>query len=165
MARTGLFRLCSAIALSAALTGAVDAAIVFKQPTWGELSREQQHILAPLATEWNVLDADRKKKWLAIAQRYASMTPDEKLRAKSRMEEWTKLSSAERRAARDSFTALQQAPVEKREIMKETLKQQWSQYEALPESEKSRLRAEGQSKGSTTSAVPATPPGQSSAVK
>lgn len=146
MARTGLLRLCTAIALSVAFISAADAAIVLNQPSWAELSAEQQHVLLPLATEWNALSADRKKKWLAIAQRYASMTPDEKLRVKGRMEEWTKLSSTERKAARESFTALQQAPMEKREIMKETLKQQWQQYDALPEAEKSRLRAEGQNK-------------------
>jgi hypothetical protein len=145
MARTGLFRLVATIAVAVSLNNAAHAVVQLKQPTWTELSAEQRHVLEPLATTWDTLDADRKKKWLTITQRYTSMTPEEKLRVRERMQEWVRLTPAERKTARDNFTALQRAPAEQRSGMKETIKQQWLQYDSLPESEKSRLRAEGKS--------------------
>lgn len=142
MAAADLLRLFAAISLALALSGA-QAVVPLQQPSWNELSAEQRLVLEPLAGSWDTLDADRKKKWLTLSQRYASMTPEEKNRVRQRMHEWARLSPAERKAARDNFTALQRAPAEQRSGMKETLKQQWSQYDSLAESEKNRLRAEG----------------------
>lgn len=148
MAATSLLRVFAAIALSVALNSAAHAVVPLIQPGWSELEVEQRQILEPLANTWDTLDADRKKKWLTLSQRYASMTPEEQTRVKQRMKEWVSLSSAERKAARDNFTALQQAPAEHRTTMKETIKRQWLQYDNLSEPEKNRLRAEGNAQAS-----------------
>ena len=58
---------------------------------WNKLTRAQQAALQPLAGEWNKLDAPRRQKWLDIANRYASMKPDEQVRVQERMREWIKL--------------------------------------------------------------------------
>ena len=39
------------------------------QPSWEELKPQQKEALAPLAQEWNSMDAAKKKKWLGIAKR------------------------------------------------------------------------------------------------
>lgn len=102
------------------------------------------------------MELQRKKKWLGVAQRFSSMTPDEKARIQLRMKEWAKLSPEERKAARDSFTSIQKAPQEHRDSMKETIKQQWQQYLELPESEKERLRNES-TRGAVTSSRSSAP--------
>ena len=82
---------------------------------WANLSRAQQAALQPLAGEWNKLDAPRKQKWLDIANRFASMKPDEQARVHERMRDWIKLTP-------------EQA--------------QWEQYQQLPEEQKKKLAAE-----------------------
>ena len=42
-------------------------------PAWSELKPAQQQVLAPLASEWEKLDATRRKKWVEIADRYLSI--------------------------------------------------------------------------------------------
>ena len=45
------------------------------QPLWEQLNPQQKEVLAPLAQEWNGMDAAKRKKWLGIAKRYPGMTP------------------------------------------------------------------------------------------
>lgn len=108
------------------------------QPSWVELSAEQKHILAPLSGEWDSMEGFRRKKWLGIAQRYQSMSPEEQARMQRRMTDWAKLTPDERKRARDKYKSLQKAPPEK----KEAVKLKWKEYKELPESEKARLKAE-----------------------
>jgi hypothetical protein len=133
------------------------------QPSWVQLSTEQKNILAPLAGEWDKMDGFRRKKWLGIAQRYPSLSPDEQARMQRRMTDWAKLTPEERKAAREKYQSLQKAPPEK----KEAVKQKWEEYKELPESEKSRLSAEAARKSTrptpskpAVAANPAAPGGQ-----
>jgi hypothetical protein len=112
------------------------------QPSWSDLNREQKRILAPLSSEWDSMDGFRRKKWLGIAQRYQSMTPDAQARMQRRMTDWAKLTPEERTRARERYKSLQKAPVEK----KEAVKLKWQEYKELPESEKARLKAEASRK-------------------
>jgi len=45
--------------------------LVAHSPTWAELSPSDRQILLPLQGEWNQLDAQRRQKWLGIAQAFA----------------------------------------------------------------------------------------------
>lgn len=108
------------------------------QPTWAELNGEQKRVLAPLAAEWDKMDGFRRKKWLGIAQRYQSMSPDEQVRTQRRMTAWAKLTPDERKRAREKYRSMQKAPPEK----KEEVKLKWQEYKDLPEGEKTRLKAE-----------------------
>ena len=47
------------------------------KPLWTTLTRPQQVALEPLADEWDRMEGVRKQKWLEIANRFASMKPDE----------------------------------------------------------------------------------------
>lgn len=138
------------------LTSPVGHAVVtppLPQPSWAQLSTEQKNILAPLAGEWDKMDGFRRKKWLGIAQRYPTLSPDEQARMQRRMTEWAKLTPEERKRAREKYQSLQKAPPEK----KEAVKQKWEEYKELPESEKSRLNAEAARKPAPRS-TPSKPP-------
>lgn len=122
------------------------------QPSWAQLNAEQKRVLAPLAGEWDTMDGFRRKKWLGIAQRYPSLSPDEQARIQRRMTEWAKLTPDERKRAREKYQSLQKAPPEK----KEAVKLKWKEYKELPESEKTRLKAEAARKP-TPRPVPSKP--------
>ena len=95
------------------------------KPAWTELTPAQQQVLAPLQPEWDQLDTVRRKKWLAIANRYPSMKPPEQERLAKRMQEWAKLSPAERKAAREKYQKLKNQPPQTRNEMK----RRWQEYE------------------------------------
>lgn len=122
---------------SGALTGTALAALPqFEQPGWTALTPEQQRILAPLKQEWNEMDAFRRKKWIGIAQRYPSMSPDEQVSMQRNMREWARLAPEERKIAREKYKSLQKVPPEKRQ----SVRQKWEEYSTLTEEEKERYR-------------------------
>ena len=132
------------------------------QPSWAELNTEQKRVLAPLAGDWDKMDGFRRKKWLGIAQRYPSLSPDEQARMQRRMTEWAKLTPDERKRAREKYQSLQKASPEK----KEAVKLKWEEYKELPESEKNRLTVEAARKPTprptpTKPATAAKPPASS----
>lgn len=154
MART---RLAFAIlAVSCTLLAFPASAVVppIRQPSWAELTPEQQGILAPLSGEWDKLESYRRKKWIGIAKRYPSMSPDEQARVQRRMATWVKMTPTERRAAREKYLALQKAPSDQ----KETVKQRWQEYKALPDEEKTRLKNEALRNPSPKSPAGRSPP-------
>src|SRR5512147_3097131 len=85
-----------------------------KQPSWAELTPEQQQVLAPLAPDWDKLDVQRKRKWLGIAKRYPTMAPEEQAKVQQNMQPWARLTPEERRAARERYKTLQKLPKDKR---------------------------------------------------
>lgn len=106
-------------------------------PPWSELSNQQRIILTPFSNSWNNMDAYSRKKWLAIAKRYPSMGTEEKMRTQSHMTEWVKLTPEERKRARENYKSLSRSSPNQ----KTTLKNKWHEYQALPESEKNRLKS------------------------
>jgi hypothetical protein len=136
MARSGsLAAIAAAVLLFAFYIPAQAAVPQLRQPAWAELTAEQKQILAPLAQDWDKLEGYRRKKWLGIAQRYPSMSPDEQARLQRRMKDWAALTPEQRRKVREQYKVLQKAPPEHREAVK----QKWQEYKELPEDEKKRL--------------------------
>ena len=121
----------------AATTGHAGIALPLTQPSWAELTPEQQRVLTPLAGEWDKMETYRRKKWLGIAQRYQSLSPEEQARMQRRMTDWVKLTPEERKRAREKYKSLQKAPPEQ----KQAVRQKWQEYKELPEAEKARLKA------------------------
>ena len=125
-------------------------------------------MLAPLASDWNNLDAQRKTKWREIAQRYPKMGPEEQQRIQQQMKSWAALTPQQRQAAREQYKSLKQLPPEK----KAEARQKWEEYQQLPPEQKRELAARQppapagargampQSNGRTP-APPMTPPAQS----
>ena len=105
------------------------------RPAWAELTPDQQEILAPLKSEWDKLDRDRRLKWVGIAKRYPSMKPEQQVRVQRRMETWVKLSVEQRRQARENYKRIAKVPRERRG----DLRQQWAEYQALTPQERQGL--------------------------
>ena len=101
-------------------------------PFWTELTDAQRVALAPLQSEWSKIDTFRKKKWLQISSRFASLKPDEQQRLQEKMRIWAKLSPDERRHAREAYSRTKSLDAEQKSA-------QWQQYQQLPETEKMRL--------------------------
>ena len=95
------------------------------RPAWTELTPGQQQILAPLASDWDQLDTIRRKKWVAIANRYPKMKPPEQQRLQQRMTDWAKLTPEERRAARERYQTLKKLPPDQRQ----RVRRQWTEYQ------------------------------------
>jgi len=95
-----------------------------QNPTWGQLTVEQQRILAPIKSEWDDLEPIRKRKWVGIAQRYPKMQAEEQQRVQRRMQEWAGLTPEQRRAVREKYREFELLPQEERQAMRE----KWEQY-------------------------------------
>jgi hypothetical protein len=115
------------------------ASVKSSKPHWSNLTPAQQHALAPLAADWDKIDALRKEKWLAIANKFALMNPEEQQRVQDRMRDWAKLTPAQRRAAREAYARTKKLNANQKS-------QKWQQYQSLPEEEKKRLAAEADAK-------------------
>jgi hypothetical protein len=103
-------------------------------PRWLELAPAHRKVLAPLANDWNGLDARSKERWIDVAGRFPKMPPDEQQRANQRMGEWSHMTVAQRMQARMNFQ-------ETRSLSKEEREARWKAYQALPEEEKRKLAA------------------------
>jgi hypothetical protein len=95
------------------------------RPAWAELTVEQQKVLAPLKTDWDALDRERKLKWIGIAKRYPAMKPQEQERVQRRMQAWAKLTPQQRRQARETYKQLAKQPPETRGKLRE----KWAEYQ------------------------------------
>jgi hypothetical protein len=101
---------------------------------WQALTPAQRQALAPLERDWAGIDAQRKQKWLQIADRYPSMPPQERERIADRMKEWARLTPAERGEVRQRYQEAQQVPAPARSA-------KWEQYQNLPPDAKQQLAA------------------------
>ncbi len=108
------------------------AASVETSPRWSELSEPQQKALVPLQGLWPTLEANRKRKWLAIAQHFAEMSESSQALAQERMREWAALTPLQRSQARLSFAQLQQLSGDEKLA-------KWEAYQALNEEEKQKI--------------------------
>jgi hypothetical protein len=101
---------------------------------WQALTPAQREALAPLERDWPGIDAPRKQKWIALAGRFNTLSPEERARINARMVEWTKLTPAERGQARLRFEEARQLPVPDRS-------EAWRAYQALPPEQRQQLAA------------------------
>ena len=92
-------------------------------------------VLAPLKADWEKLEAERRRKWIGIANRYPKMKPEEQERVQRRMQDWAKLSPEQRRQARENYKRIAKAPPEKREQLRDA----WAEYQALPPEQRQSL--------------------------
>ncbi len=124
-------------AVVAALAGlALGIARTGHAQNWSQLNAEEQRILAPLEEDWPNIEQVRREKWIGIARRYDSLSPQQRERLQARMREWAALSPEERAQVRERYKRLKEMPPEKREA----IKRKWREYDSLTEEEKDTLR-------------------------
>ena len=103
-------------------------------PGWETLGTPQKLALYPLAERWAFLSGLQKRRWLALAQTFATLPVEEQDRLHARMTEWASLSAQQRNQARLNFaTTNRLAPDDKRS--------QWDAYQALSEEDRRQLAA------------------------
>lgn len=124
------------------------------KPLWADLTPAQQQALAPLASEWDRLDAFRKGKWLAIGNKFPGMKPDEQQRVQERMRDWVSLTPEQRRMARESYARAKKLKPDQKSA-------HWEQYQQLPEEQKKKLAAGATVKKPVATLPPATAQGKS----
>ena len=91
-------------AVADAASGARPLPKTFDKPLWRDLSSSQQVALAPLEPQWDRMEGLRKRKWLEMSSRFASMPPSEQQRVHERMRQWMRLTPEQRERARENFS-------------------------------------------------------------
>jgi hypothetical protein len=137
-----LFSMSLAATAAAQATNASASAskVIESAPSWKALTDAQQTALKPMQADWAGLDASRKKKWLAVAQRYQTMSPADQARMHERMGQWAKLTPAQRSTARDNYSAVLSSPSSSGDTAsKGNLNAQWTKYQALSAEKKNNL--------------------------
>jgi hypothetical protein len=104
------------------------------KPLWRSLTPAQQVALQPLQAEWDQMDGVRKQKWLQLANRFATLKPEEQQRVHERMRAWVKLTPEQRELARETYTRT-------RKIAPDQKNATWETYQQLPEEQKQKLAA------------------------
>lgn len=90
--------------LAQAVDGARPLPKTLDKPLWRDLSNAQQVALAPLEPEWDRMEGPRKRKWIEMSARFASMPASEQQRVHERMRQWMKLTPAQRELARENYS-------------------------------------------------------------
>jgi hypothetical protein len=111
------------------------------RPAWSELTPAQREALAPLASEWNGFDADRKQKWLEVAKKYPQLSPEGKARVQQRMGEYSRLTPQQRTTARENFRKAYELPLDQRQSAVQ-------QYRGMGDAERKALAEKAKAKKS-----------------
>ncbi|MGX4642268.1 DUF3106 domain-containing protein [Massilia sp. SYSU DXS3249] len=135
----------SAVTATSAATAQPDKSgpQLFHKPLWQDLSNAQQLALQPLKNEWDVMEGTRKRKWLEMSRRFASMSREEQERVHERMRQWVRLTPEQRNLARENYTRTRKlAPGEKTAT--------WESYKQLTPDQKRRLAQTARKNPATT---------------
>jgi hypothetical protein len=79
-------------------------------PLWAELSIPERTALTPIAYDWDHLPAQQRHKLLKVAKEFAKLTTTQQQIFYSRLQPWTRMTQAQRDAARANFKKLQELP-------------------------------------------------------
>lgn len=137
MALPPVLRFAAAVSFVSLLFTANSPRAAEEGPKWTDLPPAQQQVLAPLKDDWVNIEGPRRTKWVDIAKRYSSMTPEQQSRIQTRMKQWASMSAEERAQVRERYKKLKEMPPEKRD---EVIRK-WKEYESLTDDEKDSLRA------------------------
>lgn len=121
--------------------------------SWSALNSNQQTALGPLKPIWDSLADGHRRKWIALSQNYATMSPADRETLKSRMLEWAALKPKERQVARLNFAETKKTSAEERLA-------NWEAYQALSQDEKDALARKGQVKPAGAAVAAKAPPPQ-----
>lgn len=102
------------------------------RPYWSQLTDRQRQSLYPLEEVWDRITSVRKKKWLEIAERMESMSPEDKARLQERIQVWVNLTPQERKEARQNYLSARKLGIKDKSL-------QWLEYQNLPEEQKKEL--------------------------
>ncbi|MDO9004568.1 MAG: DUF3106 domain-containing protein [Aquabacterium sp.] len=107
--------------------------------TWAGLSGPQRRALQPLAALWPTMEISNKQRWVNVANRFGSLSPQEQQRMQERMTQWSKLPPQQRGEARLRFQQTRQLSPEERQ-------KKWASYQALSPEERGELAQQARRK-------------------
>lgn len=116
--------------------------VLSKGPAWSSLTPSQKDTLSTLEEDWFSLSSDQRTKWVQLSIRFERFPEPDQVRLKSRMSDWAKLSSRERRVARANFINSQNIPNDKKT-------EAWEAYQQLTPEERKLLSDEAAEKNKT----------------
>ena len=122
------------------------------KPNWSELTPAQQSALQPLQAAWSGISSGQKRKWIALAANYPSLSATERTVLHGRMTDWTALNPEQRNQARLNFA-------QTKDLSADEKKAQWQAYQALSPEQKQQLAADAPAKpgGATRVVTPVAP--------
>lgn len=120
------------------------------KPLWKDLSSTQQVALAPLEPEWDRMEGLRKRKWLEMSARFASLRPQEQQRVHERMRQWMRLTPQQREQARENFSKTSR-------LAQGDKAADWENYKQLSPDEKRSLARAAAARKPAHVATPETP--------
>lgn len=120
---------------------------------WAKLTPSQQEALSPLAQNWNRMNERQRDKWIEIAKRFHTLSPEGRKRLHDRMADWVGLTPEQRKLARESYQNAKALPPERKA-------QVWQQYQQLTEEQKKRLAADDKKQANRPNVVSAPPSGR-----
>jgi hypothetical protein len=94
-----------------------------KAPLWAELSIPERTALTPIAYDWDHLPAQQRLNLLKVAKEFAKLTPNQQQIFYTRLQPWTRMTQAQRDAARDNFKKLKELPPKEQSEIKRLWKQ------------------------------------------
>ena len=107
--------------------------------TWAGLNAPQRRALQPLAALWPTMEISNKERWVNVANRFGSLSPQEQQRMQERMTQWSKLPPQQRGEARLRFQQSRQLSPEERQ-------RKWASYQALSPEERGELAQQARRK-------------------
>ena len=99
---------------------------------WAALTVQEQQALDPLKKDWQSLEPARQRKWMEVASRFPKMPADERTRIQQRMAQWAAMTPAQRASARLQFQEAQVLSSSERQA-------RWEAYSALPVEQRQAL--------------------------
>lgn len=112
-------KLAAALVLCCALCSPATASAL----PWQTLTATEREALAPLIQQWNNMPESQQLHLQHLARHYPDLNADEKRRFRSRLTTWARLTPEQRQAARNKYRAFSQVPAEKREQIKQMVRQ------------------------------------------
>lgn len=143
LAVLGMSLACSHLSMAAppknASVAAAASASSDGSTTWAGLSAPQRRALLPLAALWPTMEISNKERWMNVANRFGSLSPQEQQRMQERMTQWSKLPPQQRGEARLRFQQTRQLSPEERQ-------KKWASYQALSAQERGELAQQARRK-------------------
>jgi len=133
-----------------AVSGARPLPKTLDKPLWSDLSSSQQVALAPLEPQWDRMEGPRKRKWIEMSSRFASMPSSEQQRVHERMRQWMRLTPEQRERARENYSKTSR-------LAQGDKAADWENYKQLSADEKRNLARTATARKPAPAAAPEAP--------
>ncbi|MGB7182701.1 MAG: DUF3106 domain-containing protein [Burkholderiaceae bacterium] len=134
--RIDAIRILTAVLCCVLLTTGTVASAQSTTWPWEQLTDLQKQVLAPFKSQWNQWSTSDKRAWVLLANRFPSLSPDERDRAKKRVVQWAGLTPAQRADARANIRVAKE--LDQGERLAE-----WERYKQMTNEQKAVLRKNG----------------------